>query len=131
MSDKRDKDLPPTQTIDPMAPPPDSARPTTAMLKADVDSGRTGDKNPVFDPGLATLGTDDEAAGRPPSTVRVALARRLETVQRWSKGARRAGAAHNKLDGPALGFIAFIVAVAAILVVGIWVVSAGFPAARA
>jgi hypothetical protein len=120
-------DLPPTRTIEPMRPPPDSARPTTAMLKADVDSGRTGDKNPVFDPSLAPLGTDDEAAGRPPSSVRVALARRYENLERWMLGSRKAGAAHHKSDGLPVLYIGFIAAVALVLVGGVWVFSAIFP----
>ena len=119
MSDMRDKDLPPTRTIEPMTPPPDSARPTSAMLKGDINSGRTGDKNPVYDPGLSPLGTDDEAAGHPPGPARVGMARRLENLKRWSKGARKTGAAHNKVDGPALLFVAFIGAIALALVVGI------------
>jgi hypothetical protein len=119
MSDKRDKDLPPTRTIDPMRPPPDSARPTSAMLKGDIDSGRTGDKNPVYDPALAPLGTDDEAAGRPPERARIGMARREETKRRWSLGARKAGAAHDKADRAELFFLAFIAAVAAIFVIGI------------
>ena len=36
---------------------------TTAQLKADIDSGRTGDKVAFPDPGLSPLGTDDEAGG--------------------------------------------------------------------
>ena len=59
-------DVPPAQTIKPVTPPPPSDQPTTAMLKADIDSGRTGDKIGELDPGLSSLGTDDEAAGRPP-----------------------------------------------------------------
>ena len=55
--------------------PPDSRAPTTAMLKADIDSGRTGDKIAHYDPGLSQLGTDDEAAGNPPPPERIALAR--------------------------------------------------------
>ena len=51
---------------------------TVAQLKADIDSGRTGDKVDAGDPGLSPLGTDDEAAGRPASPERVALARREE-----------------------------------------------------
>jgi hypothetical protein len=38
---------------------------TGAQLKHDIDSGRTGDKIPVFDPAAAPLGTDEEAAGTP------------------------------------------------------------------
>ncbi len=124
-------DVPRTRTIEPMAPPPDSERPTIAMLKGDVDSGRTGDKNPVFDPGLSPLGTDDEAAGRPPSAMRVAIARRYERVERWARGAKAAGGAHHKHDGMPAVFIGFIVAVALALVLGMWLFAAGFGPARA
>src|SRR3982750_2586384 len=79
---------PPTHTVKPVDPPPPSDHPTPPMLKADIDSGRTGDKVGVFDPGLSTLGTDDEAAGRPPSPFRIALARYQETFGRWAKGGR-------------------------------------------
>ncbi len=126
-----DRDTAPTRTIKPMDAPPDAARPTTAMLKGDVDSGRTGDKNPVFDPGLSPLGTDDEAAGRPPSALRVALARRYESVGRWTKGSRKTGAAHHKHDGVPVVFIGFILAVALALVLGMWMFAAGFGPVRA
>lgn len=102
-----------------MDPPPPSDNPTTAMLKGDIDSGRTGDKNPVFDPGLSSLGTDDEAAGRPPSAYRVALARRYETVERWIGNARKSGAAHNKRDGFPVLYVGFIVAVGIVILGGI------------
>ena len=120
MADNRD--VPQTHTIKPMDPPPDSGNPTTAMLKGDIDSGRTGDKNPVFDPGLSPLGTDDEAAGRPPSAFRVALARQYENAGRWIKGSRQTSAAHNKHDGIPVVFIGFIVAVGVILATGISVI---------
>jgi hypothetical protein len=84
---ERQNEMPPTQTIRPMDAPPDSRSPTTAQLKADIDSGRTGDKVAFFDPGLSPLGTDDEAAGTPAEPNRIRLARRLEDVQRWAKGA--------------------------------------------
>jgi hypothetical protein len=126
-----DRDTAPTRTIEPMDAPPDAARPTTAMLKGDVDSGRTGDKNPVFDPGLSPLGTDDEAAGHPPSAHRVAIARRSETVWRWAKGSRKAGAAHHKHDGVPVVFMGFILAVAVALVLGLWMFAAGFGPVRA
>ena len=114
-SDLPKSDIPPTRTIEPMDPPPASDRPTTAMLKGDIDSGRTGDKNPVFDPGLSPLGTDDEAAGRPPSAFRIAMARRYENLERWMKGARAVGAAHHKHDGFPSLFVGFIVAVGVVL----------------
>src|SRR5215211_4485629 len=102
-----------------MEAPTDAARPTTAMLKGDIDSGRTGDKNPVFDPGLSPLGTDDEAAGRPPSAFRVALARRYESVERWVGNARKSGAAHNKQDGFPVVYVGFIVVVGIVILGGI------------
>ncbi len=43
-------------------------------LRHDIDRGRGGDKVQVTDPAAAPLGTDDEAAGRPPSPRRVRLA---------------------------------------------------------
>jgi hypothetical protein len=79
-------DIPATHTIKPMDPPPPSARPTVAMLQGDIDSGRTGDKNPMFDPSGAPLGTDDESAGTPPTPFRVAVARNYATVERWTGG---------------------------------------------
>lgn len=114
-----DRDIPKTHTIKPMDSPPESSHPTTAMLKGDIDSGRTGDKNPVFDPGLSPLGTDDEAAGRPPSPYRIALARQYENIGRWMKGSRMTSAAHNKNDGVPVTFIGFIVAAGLIMVIGI------------
>jgi hypothetical protein len=112
------RDIPPTRTIEPIDAPPDSANPTTAMLKADIDSGRTGDKVEVYDPGLSQLGTDDEAAGRPPSAFRIALARRTETFHRWRAG-RKTSAAHVKRDGFPTGFVGFILAVGVILLGGL------------
>ncbi len=113
-------DMPRTHTIKPMDPPPDSSNPTTAQLKADIDSGQTLDKVPVFDPGLSPLGTDDEAAGRPPSAYRVALARFHETRARWRHGKRATSAAHDKPDSALTGFIGFIGAAAVIFLAGIW-----------
>lgn len=52
---------------------------TAAQLRADIDSGRTRDKVAHSDPAAAPLGTDDEAAGTPPSERQVAAARRQET----------------------------------------------------
>lgn len=116
------RDIPPTRTIDPVEAPPDSDNPTTAMLKADIDSGRSGDKVPGYDPGLSQLGTDDEAAGRPPSAFRIALARKYENVGRWSKGGRPDGYVHKPRDGALTAFVGFIAAVAALFVAGIWIV---------
>jgi hypothetical protein len=59
--------------------PPSDPSPNPAMLKADIDSGRTDDKNEVFDPGMSMLGTDDEVAGNPASPERIRMAREQET----------------------------------------------------
>src|SRR4051812_9607508 len=67
-------DTPPTRTIKPMDPSSPSGRPTATMLQGDIDRGLTGDKNPMFDPSGVPLGTDDEAAGTPPTPLRVAVA---------------------------------------------------------
>jgi hypothetical protein len=52
---------------------------TLEQLRADIDSGRTGDKVSALDPAMAPLGTDDEAAGTSPSPAAIALTRRVET----------------------------------------------------
>jgi hypothetical protein len=115
-----DPELPQTHTTDPIATPPMSRRSTTAQLKADIDSGATGDKTPDYDPGLSQLGTDDEAAGRPPSAERIDLARYHERFSRWAQGAHKTIGAHEMWDGSLTGFASFIVAVGVILVGGIW-----------
>jgi hypothetical protein len=51
---------------------------TTDEFRIDIDSGRTADKVDWPDPAMAPLGTDDEAAGMPPSRKRVQLAVRQE-----------------------------------------------------
>lgn len=60
--------------------PPDSDRPTSAMLKADINSGRTGDKAPHGDVGAAPLGTCEEAGGAPPTPQDIKLARTNEAA---------------------------------------------------
>jgi len=52
---------------------------TTEQLRHDIDSGHTGDETPASDPAAAPLGTDEEAAGTPPSRANVAAVRRQET----------------------------------------------------
>jgi hypothetical protein len=116
---ERRNDLPPTQTIQPIDAPPDSSSPTTAQLKADIDSGRTGDKIAAFDPGLSPLGTDDEAAGTPAEPSRIRLARRLEDVQRWAKRAGRAASAHRHADTMLVAYVAGILLIGCIIVGGI------------
>jgi hypothetical protein len=122
-------DIPATHTIKPMDSPPPSGRPTVAMLQDDIDSGRTGDKIPMLDPSGAPLGTDDEAAGTPPTPFRVAVACYCETVERWIGGDWKPDAAQHRGDGIPAGFIGFIVAVGVVLTVGIWTVGSPSPGA--
>lgn len=97
--------------------PGGSERPTTAMLKADIDSGATGDKIAAYDPGLSQLGTDDEAAGNAPSHARIALARRTEAA---SANVRRAARPASLDAWIVLGFSGFIGAIGIVLSAAIW-----------
>jgi hypothetical protein len=90
------------------------ARPTSAQLKADIDAGRTGDKVNNADPGLSALGTDDEAAGHPPTAERIQLARNLELKQ-----GRQAGEPlrDTRRMGPSVWImLAVVVAIAASII---------------
>jgi hypothetical protein len=119
---RTEPDIPPTATIEPVDRPPDSERPNVMQLKADIDSGATGDKVGVFDPGLSPLGTDEEAAGTPPKPHEVAMARRFETFGRWIGGGRPKGYVHRKRDPALEGFLALIAVLAVIFTVGMaWV----------
>jgi hypothetical protein len=115
-----DTDVPPHKSAQPMDPPPaDAERPNMAMLKADIDSGRTGDKVAVFDPGMAMLGTCEEAAGTPLTPEQVAIARDYETKQRWRLGLRKAGDAHGS-NMALYAFGGFMVIVGAVFVGVFW-----------
>ncbi|NDU99782.1 hypothetical protein [Pseudoroseicyclus tamaricis] len=58
----------------------DTKRPeTTSQLRDDIDRGGAGDKVAFEDPSAAPLGTDDEAAGTPPTKAQVDAAARAET----------------------------------------------------
>jgi hypothetical protein len=58
-------------------------------LRAEIDSGRTGDKVPAADPALAPLGTDEEAAGTPAAPETIARARQQETARPHEARPRR------------------------------------------
>jgi hypothetical protein len=51
------------------------------QLRHAIDSGRTGDKVAFPDPAAAPLGTDDEAAGTPPTPEQVEMAWEAENKQ--------------------------------------------------
>jgi hypothetical protein len=54
---------------------------TVEQLRADIDSGRTGDKIAGPDPAAAPLGADEEAAGTPLRPEAVAAARGSERAR--------------------------------------------------
>lgn len=60
---------------------PDPRPQTTDRLRIDIDRGVTGDKIPGSDPAAAPLGTDDEAAGMPPTRREIDLEARSRTVR--------------------------------------------------
>ena len=103
----------------PIPTPPDSDAPTTAMLKADIDSGRTGDKVADYDPGLSQLGTDDEAAGNAPSPGRVALARKTEAA---SPRVRAASEPHGRNRWVMPAFYGAIAGIPVVLGLVIWAI---------
>lgn len=59
---------------------------TADQLRNDIDQGRTRDKVRAFDPAAAPLGTDDEAAGTPPTAERIAMARQAERSREHRPG---------------------------------------------
>lgn len=78
------------------------------LLRHEIDSGRTGDKVAYPDPAAAPLGTDDEAAGHPPSAAAVTRAMADETVHRDS--AATTSAEGTLLEGgPAYAMIGAVV----------------------
>ena len=82
---------------------------TTERLRADIDSGRTGDKVAGSDPAAAPLGTDDEAAGTPPKADEVALARRQELRHEQSQN-------DDNSVGSALLYLAIVAGVMVVLI---------------
>jgi hypothetical protein len=78
---------------------PASRGATTAQLKNAIDSGRTGDKTPGFDPAAAPLGTDAEAGGAEPSPGLIAEDLASETAGRASGGPAHAASPELTPDG--------------------------------
>lgn len=70
---------------------------TTDRLRHDIDRGRGGDKVDNIDPAAAPLGTDDEAAGKPPTAAEIKLAYKHE-VGRGVSSERK----HNEDHGVAI-----------------------------
>ncbi len=97
--------------------PPDSKNPTSAQLKGDIDSGRTGDKIPHVDVGAAPLGTCDEAGGTPPTPQRVRLARLTE---RAPSEKAASGVMQQRTPWITPAYAGAIVAIAAVLAIALW-----------
>ncbi|HET9229895.1 MAG TPA: hypothetical protein VFO00_01320 [Vitreimonas sp.] len=72
-------------------------KPTAAQLRGDINSGKTGDKTPGFDPAAAPMETDAEAGGAPPTPEEVAQARANE--RRGIEARRNAAAPEKTPDG--------------------------------
>jgi hypothetical protein len=51
----------------------DEKHPTIDQIRARIDAGQMGDKTPASDPAAAPLGTDEEAAGTPPTSAQLRL----------------------------------------------------------
>ena len=97
--------------------PPDSENPTSAQLKGDIDSGRTGDKIPHVDVGAAPLGTCEEAGGTPPTSQEVRLARQTE---RAPSEKAAAGYVHQRQSWVLPVYAGFIVLAAVGLGLALW-----------
>jgi hypothetical protein len=71
---------------------PDKRAPSADKLRAEIDAGRTGDKVAFPDPAAAPLGTDEEAAGTPPTPEHLDIAfaqePRRPTRHRYRNGGR-------------------------------------------
>lgn len=121
-----DTDVPPhlsAQRAEPPAPV-DAPKPNTAMLKGDIDSGRSGDKVEVFDPGMAMLGTCEEAGGNALSPKDIARARFAEIKERWRLSPRKPGYAHSHVDPTLALYVGFIGVAGVGLSAAIWLVRA-------
>ena len=88
-----------------------SEPPTSAKLKHDIDSGRGGGKIDAIDPAAAPLGTDDEAAGMPPTR------RELDMARHGAFGSRSSG--HQGSDWGVWIYIALLITIACVVLGGI------------
>jgi hypothetical protein len=88
--------------------------PTTAKLKHDIDRGRGGDEVDVIDLAVAPLGTDEEAAGTPPSPEAIAEAHQREVAVAPVSSERRDS------DHAVAAYVAIVAAIAINLGLAIW-----------
>lgn len=73
-------------------------------LKHDINSGRTGDKSPAFDPAAAPLGTDEEAAGTPLPRAAVHMARAHEVRPQGENWSRQNGVESYETQSPSTAY---------------------------
>ncbi|MFN3207972.1 MAG: hypothetical protein ACE369_03035 [Roseovarius sp.] len=89
-----------------------------ARLRDRIDRGAGGDKVAFQDPAAAPLGTDDEAAGTPPSATQVSMAMQQEGTRSPSAD-RKPGPEDIQGDGaprPARWIVAGLLALAAVAI---------------
>ncbi|WP_233713046.1 hypothetical protein [Amaricoccus solimangrovi] len=95
---------------------------TSDRLRKDIDRGRAGDKVNWPDPAAAPLGTDDEAAGTPPTEAQIRHAREMEVRGRpadTESGLRPTAPAAR---GSALGWILGLGAAVLVLILAfLWI----------
>ena len=103
------------------------AHPTTQQLRRDINRGLTGEKIPAHDPAAEPLGTDDEAAGTPPSPDNVGDAREREAIGRppdaqLAQGSRPPDRRRSPGSLMHVSWIAliFVLLLTAALAVGLW-----------
>ncbi|MEQ3749229.1 MAG: hypothetical protein ABNH26_07605 [Celeribacter sp.] len=109
---------------------PSSGAADAAQLRDEIDRGGAGDKVAFSDPSAAPLGTDDEAAGTPPSRGQVSEAAKHETRREEPKPGKPTA---QELQGPEHGklmkslpqpVIWVIVGIGVVIVIG-WLLSGG------
>lgn len=89
---------------------------TTDKLRAEIDSGRSGDKNDFPDPAMSPLGTDDEAAGTPPSPAQIREAAEAELRPHRN----RVNATGRAVDGFPWPYLAICLPLLAIILFVVW-----------
>lgn len=102
-------------------------------LKNDINSGRTGDKVPAFDPAAAPLGTDEEAAGTPVPRAAVEMARASENRPQGHDQAPQNGAiaqdTHDTGRRYGAGTWVLVLCLLALLALAVWFGVSGWQAA--
>lgn len=91
---------------------------TSDRLRDEIDRGGTGDKVAFSDPAAAPLGTDDEAAGHPPTPEQLRMAARHET-RRAEPAEEKKTPANLQAGARPWGWILLAVAVLAALAAGL------------